>query len=106
MKSRWYEGNFFALSAALVLCVACVVMACAVPAWLSSSARAGPRAGPVDVIPLCAWARHGSVGLWWNANIAPTAAIARAPRYNAVCVAAPWSSLLPERGRPAFDVTP
>jgi len=58
------------------------------------------------VTPMCVWARHGSVGLWWNSSVPPGRAFARAHRYNAVCVALPWSTALPATGRPALDVSP
>lgn len=58
------------------------------------------------VTPMCVWARNGSLGLWWNSNVPPGRAFARAYRYNAVCIALPWSTLLPATGRPALDVSP
>ncbi len=64
--------------------------------------RVDPPLG--SVIPLCAWARHGRVGLWWNSSVTPARAFANSHRYNAVCVAVPWSDWLPAHGRPAVSV--
>jgi hypothetical protein len=85
----------------LALCLAGSILACASQAVLTHPSA--PRGG---VIPLCAWARGGRVGLWWNANVTPTRAFSNAYRFHAVCVAVLWSPALPESGRPSFGVTP
>jgi hypothetical protein len=83
------------------LCLACALLAGA------SQVLAAQLDEPLGyVTPMCAWARNGSVGLWWNSNVPPGRAFARAHRYNAVCVALPWSTNLPATGRPALDVSP
>jgi hypothetical protein len=55
--------------------------------------------------PMCVWARHGQVGLWWNTGISPARAFANAHRYNAVCVALPWAASFPQRGLPRLDIS-
>lgn len=54
--------------------------------------------------PMCAWARNGQVGLWWNASISPARAFTNAHRYNAVCVALPWAASFPQRGLPRLEL--
>lgn len=105
-KSHLYDSNFFAIGVASALFLGCVALACAALALAPRSAVAADSAGVVGVVPLCAWARHGRVGLWWNSTVTPTAPIRVSHRYNALCIAAPWSPALPGRGRPAIDVTP
>lgn len=85
----------------LSLCLACALLAAASQVLAAQLDEAHGY-----VTPMCAWARHGSVGLWWNSSVPPSRAFARAPRYNAVCVALPWSTTLPNSGRPALDVFP
>jgi hypothetical protein len=66
----------------------------------------GAQTVGADMVPFCAWARNGRAGLWWNAYVTPRSPISHSRRYNAVCVAAPWVPLLPDRGRPSFDYVP
>ena len=104
--SAWYGGNTFAITLALVLCLACVTLACSAPMFLTVAGGLGAQTAGIDVIPLCAWARNGQAGLWWNAHVTPRSPVSHSRRYNAVCVAAPWAPTLPDRGRPSFDYIP
>ena len=85
----------------LAVSLAFSVLACASPVWLP---RLGLPSGSVTAV--CAWARGGRVGLWWNTRVAPATALANAHKYSAVCAVTVWSSRLPERGRPALDLSP
>ena len=101
-ESRYsLSANAMVAAVALSLCLTCSASALASQAWAARNAQASR-----SVIALCAWARGGRVGLWWNASIAPSRAFSNAYRYNAVCVAVPWSPTLPERGRPAINLQP
>jgi len=103
-----HNNNTLAILLACLLCFACLLVTCAMPTIIAYAAGSAATAdsGPVDIIPMCAWARQGAVGLWWNTGVTPTRAFSNSRRYNAVCVAVPWSAALPDRGRPAIDVTP
>ena len=102
-ETRSPTSNYAIIAAAaLSLCLVCSAMAFASQVWMAHN---GQQASS-SVIALCAWARGGRTGLWWNANIAPARAFANAPRYNAACLAVPWSASLPEQGRPAVDLQP
>lgn len=85
----------------LSLCLACALLAAASQVLAAQLDEASGF-----VTPMCVWARNGRVGLWWNSNVPPGRAFARAHRYNAVCVALPWSTRLPATGRPALEVFP
>lgn len=90
-----------------VLPVMSLCLACALLAAVSQTLAAERAYGALKhMTPLCVWVRHGSVGLWWNANVTPRAAAWLSPRYNAVCVALPWVSSLPTSGRPSLQVVP
>ncbi len=108
--SRWgrVRGNRVAVTVALAACLACLALACTAPSLLAvGGGRHGPAAaGGLKVVPLCAWARNGRVGLWWNVYVQPAAPLMRSQRYNAVCVAAPWVPGLPDRGRPSVGYLP
>jgi hypothetical protein len=78
-------------------------------AWFGLVAVAQVAASRVEdprgsVIPVCVWARNSRVGLWWNSSVTPARAFANSRRYNAVCLAVPWSDWLPANGRPAVGV--
>jgi hypothetical protein len=83
------------------MCLACTALASVSQVF---AARLDQATGAVT--PMCAWARNGSLGLWWSARVPPARAFANAHRYNAVCLALPWSPHLPASGRPAVDMTP
>lgn len=85
----------------MTLCLGYCGLALAAQLWLSHLSTTSH-----SVVALCAWSRGGRAGLWWNRNVAPSRAFVNAPRYNAMCLAVPWSSNLPERGRPSIDVSP
>jgi hypothetical protein len=104
--SSWYGGNTFALTVASVACLACVALACTAPLILAAAGARGASVAGLEVIPLCAWARNGRAGLWWNSAVSPIASVSLSNRYSAVCVAAPWAPLLPDRGGPSIDYTP
>ncbi len=104
--SSWSRSNYFAVILALALCLGCVALACSAPALLSASNKVGAQSGSMDLVPLCAWARNGRAGLWWNSSVSPRVPISRSRRYNAVCIAAPWPPGLPDYGRPVIDFTP
>ena len=105
--SRPYDANLIAIALAVLVCFGCLLSVCAAPTLLAYALPdLGSQTGLADVIPMCAWARGGSVGLWWNSGVTPARAFSVASRYNAVCVAVPWTAALPDRGRPAVDVTP
>ncbi len=105
-NSRWYQSNYFAVGLALILCLGCLALACSVPMTISVASEIGPRSSAINLIPLCAWAHQGQVGLWWNSNVAPGGPIYHSPRFHAVCVAAPWTTALPRYGRPSFNLLP
>jgi hypothetical protein len=102
------DSNLLAIVLAFLLCFGCIFFACGAPTAVVYATGANMPAGSqaVHLIPMCAWSRHGAVGLWWNSAVAPSRAFANASRYNAVCVALPWTAALPGRGRPAVDLTP
>lgn len=107
--TRWRDSNVLALAVAALMCLSCLLLACAVPTALTLVAGSQPgiqTSGPVNLIPMCAWARNGNVGLWWNASITASRVVSSSQRYNAVCVALPWAASLPARGRPTIDVLP
>ena len=97
-QSGW---RALAVVLALALCLGCSALPVAAQAWLAQANTPSEFA-----TPMCVFARRGQVGLWWNVNVPPARAFAVAPRYNALCVVAPWSPVLPARGRPALDVAP
>ena len=90
--------------AVLVLTLAC--MLCTLTAGAAQALTPHPTTASNSLIAMCAWSRHGSVGLWWNVNYAPARVFERSGRYNAVCALVPWSPVLPERGRPYVGMTP
>jgi hypothetical protein len=104
-RSGWFQSNTFAISLALIVCLTCLLAACTVP-MLSALPPKTARAAALDIVPLCAWARNGRVGLWWNAHITPSSPASYSHRYHALCVAAPWPPILPDRGRPNISITP
>ena len=83
------------------MCLACSLIACAVQALTPP-----PEQASDSIVAVCAWSRNGSMGLWWNDRRPPAQVFARASNYNARCALVPWSSALPDRGRPALDVSP
>jgi hypothetical protein len=102
------ESNLLAIVLAFLMCFGCVFFACAAPTLVvySAGANAPAGAGPVQLIPMCAWSLQGAVGLWWNSNVAPSRAFSNAARHHALCVAVPWAAGLPSRGRPVIDLVP
>lgn len=107
--TRWRESNLLALILAAIMCLSCLLLACAVPTVLTVAAGSQSSIqsnGPMSVIPMCAWARNGTVGLWWNSSITASRVVSSSQRYNALCIAMPWTGMLPARGRPSIDIMP
>ena len=107
-QTRPSGSNALAIGLAMGVCFSCLFVTCATPTALAYLAGPGthPADAAVDLIPMCAWARNGRAGLWWNANVKPTRAFANSSRYNAVCLALPWPAAMPDQGRPVISLTP
>jgi hypothetical protein len=92
----------------MMACVMIPMLACCLAGMAlvigSQVAAASVEQANGFLTPMCLWARNGQVGLWWNTSISPARAFSNAHRYNAVCVALPWTASMPQRGLPRLDL--
>lgn len=84
------------------LALAASVLACGL--WFVPQTPLVPERANGRLTAMCAWARNGQMGLWWNANLGPARALRNHYRQQSVCWVVPWSSVLPSTGRPAVKI--
>lgn len=84
--------------------MALVLSAASCELWFVPAAPLLPERANGRLTAMCAWARNGQVGLWWNANLGPARALRNHYRQQALCWVVPWSSTLPSAGRPTVKI--